>query len=483
MANVSLEGVPLPTRVLALLPTLCVLQLHGGLEVPGPNLEVLVRNCQATMDCKRVRATQESVVKILQKQNVSPTSTGCYHLFPSLCVVLEEFCNIVLEKEHVDAIHHWVLNILNIKKTMACPPPGEIHNATPTTSSIAGCGIQRSNSNQTGWAAPSTPSVSCDSMFPSQTMSSFEKSKVARQDVEIRLLRKMLEEHQSEALQKENHIRVLKQQLKRSLETNDHLEAELKEWKENKQQKLAIQRHQDIRDFLAGKPYQEGESVGWLTPQGVIALAIRRNLSNCATSDLGLVLMCDISRWTVTRAEVKASACLLASSRLFWTRWREDVLAGGYSTTVIGYRQDATNSAIWNRCKLMGLEMDASYIHGLDMEDYEDIDSEDFAYNKRLADVLPVHDETGIGTVMMSQKMLDSLGCPTWKTFLNAEKRDTNDDLPSEYCFLPMELPCLFSTMENVTLQSALHECDLCLFCSFEYSHTFECGMWKLIQF
>ncbi len=52
MANVSLEGVPLPTRVLALLPTLCVLQLHGGLEVPGPNLEVLVRNCQATMDCK-----------------------------------------------------------------------------------------------------------------------------------------------------------------------------------------------------------------------------------------------------------------------------------------------------------------------------------------------------------------------------------------------------------------------------------------------
>lgn len=122
MANVSLEGVPLPTRVLALLPTLCVLQLHGGLEVPGPNLEVLVRNCQATMDCKRVRATQESVVKILQKQNVSPTSTGCYHLFPSLCVVLEEFCNIVLEKEHVDAIHHWVLNILNIKKTMACPP-------------------------------------------------------------------------------------------------------------------------------------------------------------------------------------------------------------------------------------------------------------------------------------------------------------------------------------------------------------------------
>ena len=45
MANVSLEGVPLPTRVLALLPTLCVLQLHGGLEVPGPNLEVLVRNC------------------------------------------------------------------------------------------------------------------------------------------------------------------------------------------------------------------------------------------------------------------------------------------------------------------------------------------------------------------------------------------------------------------------------------------------------
>ena len=412
-----------------------------------------MRNCQATMDCKRVRASQESVVKILQKQNVFPTSTGCYSLFPSLHVVLGEFCNILLEEGHMDAIHHWVLNILNIKKTMPNPPPGGIHHATATTSCIPGFGIQRSNSNQTLRAASSTPSVSCDSSFQDYTMSSFEKSKVARQDVEIRLLRSMLEEHQFDNHQKDSHIRFLKQQLKRSLETNDALETELKEWKDRKQQKLAIQRHQDVRDFLAGKPYQEGESVGWLTPQGVIALAIRRNLSNCATSDLGLVLMCDISRWTVTRAEVKASACLLASSRLFWTRWREDVLAGGHSITVIGYRQDATNSAIWNRCKLMGLEMDASYIHGLEMEDFEDIDSEDFACNKRLADILPVHDETGIGTVMMTQKMLDSLGCPTWKTFLNAEKRDINDDLPSEYCFLPMELPCLFSIMENVMLQ------------------------------
>ena len=131
MANVSLEGAPLPTRVLAFLPTLCVLQLHGGLEVPGPNLEVLVRNCQATMDCKRVRASQESVVKILQKQNVFPTSTGCYSLFPSLHVVLGEFCNIVLEEGHMDAIHHWVLNILNIKKTMAYPPPPPVGYIMP----------------------------------------------------------------------------------------------------------------------------------------------------------------------------------------------------------------------------------------------------------------------------------------------------------------------------------------------------------------
>ena len=55
-----------------------------------------------------------------------------------------------------------------------------------------------------------------------------------------------------------------------------------------------------------------------LTPQGTIAVAIRRNMSNTACADLGKVMLDDISWFTVSRCEVKAVASLLASTHLFF---------------------------------------------------------------------------------------------------------------------------------------------------------------------
>lgn len=55
-----------------------------------------------------------------------------------------------------------------------------------------------------------------------------------------------------------------------------------------------------------------------LTLEGTVSLAIRRNFGNCATADVGAMLLEDISRFTVARAEVKAGTALLASSRIFF---------------------------------------------------------------------------------------------------------------------------------------------------------------------
>ena len=53
------------------------------------------------------------------------------------------------------------------------------------------------------------------------------------------------------------------------------------------------------------------ENRTWFTANEYIAMAIRRNFANLASQDLGLVLLQDISRWTVVRAEVKTHAALL----------------------------------------------------------------------------------------------------------------------------------------------------------------------------
>lgn len=71
----------------------------------------------------------------------------------------------------------------------------------------------------------------------------------------------------------------------------------------------------DIKDQLSIERTKGGKQ---LTLRGTIALAIRRNFGNAATADVGAMLLEDISRYTVSRAETKAGSCLVASSRLFY---------------------------------------------------------------------------------------------------------------------------------------------------------------------
>ena len=161
---------------------------------------------------------------------------------------------------------------------------------------------------------------------------------------------------------------------------------------------------------------------GWLTPQGTIALAIRRNMSNCGAQDLGLVILEDTCKSTVLRAECKTGAALIASSRVFFEQWRRDIYdcpCESFAFTVLHYRQDATN----HRHKMMALELHAMYavVPAAASELLETIGPADFMSIKRLADVVPMKDGTGAGTLAITEKMLASLGCPTWNDMLADE--------------------------------------------------------------
>ena len=48
----------------------------------------------------------------------------------------------------------------------------------------------------------------------------------------------------------------------------------------------------------------------WLTPQGTVAIALRRNIGNVACSLLGHIILQDIAGCTVSRCEVKSGAAI-----------------------------------------------------------------------------------------------------------------------------------------------------------------------------
>ena len=89
--------------------------------------------------------------------------------------------------------------------------------------------------------------------------------------MEISLLRTLLKEKQEETRYKEHQLKVVKQQLKRSISRETQLEEELLEARCKRIKKLAIQRHKDLRDEKAGRLVIEGESSGWLTASGMIS--------------------------------------------------------------------------------------------------------------------------------------------------------------------------------------------------------------------
>ncbi len=143
-----------------------------------------------------------------------------------------------------------------------------------------------------------------------------------------------------------------------------------------------------------------------LSLKGQLAVGIRRNLSNIAAGDFGKVVLEQMSRQTVIRAEVAAGeATLDQTKRVFDDKREAAALYGADQIEVFTATSDATNSAIWQKRKLSTLELSVAFL----TDPHSCVWSWEEA--KGLADLLPVEDSTGRGTLAMIVKHMCSLAC------------------------------------------------------------------------
>ncbi|CAE7399320.1 unnamed protein product, partial [Symbiodinium sp. CCMP2456] len=185
----------------------------------------------------------------------------------------------------------------------------------------------------------------------------------------------------------------------------------------------------DGDDFLRLERSKKGKQ---LSLRGKLSLAIRRNFSNCATADIGAILLEDISRYSVSRYESRAGTALVASSRLFYSSLYDDLTSPSdamqhFQLVFHSYRQDATNSGILRGSKLAALILHSATLKKAVTHDAKWGDTS-FAFDDwyepmiRVADVLPVERSTSSDTVAQTLKQLDGLGCITWKTVEQDDK-------------------------------------------------------------
>ena len=248
-------------------------------------------------------------------------------------------------------------------------------------------------------------------------------------DAKIVQQRKTIRQYQTKASRATQHLARLQStvqdQLHRKGRNFDVSRVQARKCEQKKLNHLEFGRLEPYLKTMESRTQDDEEPIGagWLTAEGTILLALRRNMSNCAAQDLGLVILEDTSKSTVLRAECKVGAALIASSRAFFERWWQEIYDGPAlaeagspmpcALSFLHYREDATN----HRHKMMALELEASYVIAHEHQ-LEQVTQNDMWTIKRLADVVPLTDGTGLGTLAMSEKLLSSLGCPTWRHFL-----------------------------------------------------------------
>ena len=138
-------------------------------------------------------------------------------------------------------------------------------------------------------------------------------------------------------------------------------------------------------------------------------------------------------RFNCQGCEVKAAAALIASARMWFGALRNDLMFGGtagdqpYCIAVIAFRQDATSSKLKQchmevECGVMHLAKTGAGDHDRDADLIQSSLS-GLELTKYISDVIPVQEGTALATVGMSLKMLESLGCPTWRE-LNRKRED-----------------------------------------------------------
>ena len=232
-----------------------------------------------------------------------------------------------------------------------------------------------------------------------------DKEKIKLLEEEVNRLNDNVNRKKTLIVQLQGAKKALQQRVRRlqkSIETiNQKHQQELSNIKDAANAALLVQRTSD-------KPK------AWLTPQGSVAVALRRNIGNVACSLLGHVVLQDLSGCTVSRCEVKSAAALVAHSQMFYEQMMHTfriATAPAQCLSIHTLREDATNSGIWRKSKLANMEVESFYT--------TNISSLDVAIKtghtiRRLGDVQRVSDSSGMGTTTLCWKQMQSIGCPTW---------------------------------------------------------------------
>lgn len=158
----------------------------------------------------------------------------------------------------------------------------------------------------------------------------------------------------------------------------------------------------------------------WITPQGCVAIALRRNIGNVACALLGHVVLQDIAGCTVSRCEIKSAAALVAHAHDFFEYLQHSMSSTSdtaCSLAIYAVRQDATNSGIWKKSKLAALELESFFV--TDLASLQDAMERGYQL-RRLADIQRVTDGTTMGTLALYLKQMQSIGAPTWFELLLA---------------------------------------------------------------
>jgi len=153
------------------------------------------------------------------------------------------------------------------------------------------------------------------------------------------------------------------------------------------------------------------------TPRGGFLLAARRSLANCAASGVGYLLMRDLCANTVNRWEIKLRAALNAASVQFFKDCAFEVMSHamvaepGWKFMINCYRSDATNSQVWNRCKLHVTEVHATYTSAA-IEDHTEFAEilKGLRGRRILGDLQKLTGSTSEATLSCIRKQLSSVG-------------------------------------------------------------------------
>ena len=171
----------------------------------------------------------------------------------------------------------------------------------------------------------------------------------------------------------------------------------------------------------------------YLTVESRISLSLRRNCSNVACADLGLILLDDASRWTIARSEVQTGASLIGHAKSFHSDMATELSTthekGSRGVAIHCISQDATNGNIWQKRKLVAMLLHTAYCSSLPTDgSFAGSWTWDlFTSLECVGDVQPVLDGSGGGTVGLTHKMLQSVGCDSIESLVGSDHETTSE--------------------------------------------------------